>query len=203
MSMESIYEYPMPCVETGTNKIAMNVRNNSARGYIDVWNSGGGLLEGSITSNTDCITFVNEEFKGNNVRIEYKVNTLMYKKGDMIRSSLFISSNGGEKIISVIINVLEEVLETKNGGYISNIKEFMGYARKNPIEARKMLGSNDFLIWVKRTGFEHTDILEHIINDANKERALDNFFVLCGLKAKSRIEIIPKEIKHTMKINED
>lgn len=186
--INSQFEYPLPKINVDIEKIVLEL-SNAIEGYFNIRNSGGGDLCGTIISNTDCLKFSQDEFSQNKIKIIYSVDVTSYSKSDMIQSNVIISSNGGEKVIPVIIKIKSEEIITKENIKISSLKDFLNYSKKYPIEARRIISTNDFLIWIKRIGFEHMDMLEHFVKDSNKERALDNFLVLAKLKRKSYVEI--------------
>lgn len=180
------FEYPLPRISIDIEKIVIE-SNTTKEGFFNIKNIGGGELEGFISSNEKCVKFIPEKFKTNNIKMVYNVDVSMYSKGELIQSSIIISSNGGELVIPFVIKIVAEAIEIKEGTKINSLKEFLSYSKKYPIDSRRILGTTDFLLWLKRIGFEHMDMLEHIIKDSNKERALDNFFTLCKLKKKAFI----------------
>lgn len=187
----------MPKIKIDIDKIVVQVRHN-AEGFFNIKNTGGGTLAGVIFSNTDCIEFNPDYFEGNNVKIRYVVSSGIYGNGDIIHANILISSNGGELKIPVVIKIITETIETIQKFEINSLKDFLSYSKKYPIDARRMIGTNEFIFWLQKIGFEHIEILEHIIKDSNKERALDNFLTLTKLKKKAYIE--PNEKNINLKI---
>lgn len=189
----------MPVLEVETNKIFTEV-SNIKEGMFHIKNTSGGTLEGTLTSDLTCLDFSDNHFKGNDVRVIFKIiNEFDYPIGETIHSEILISSNGGEKKIQLLVKFVLDTITTKEGFNISDIKDFYNYSKKFPIEARRLLGDNGFILWLKSTGFEHIDILEYFIQDSNKERAIDNFFILSKIKNKSYITTDTENIK--FKIN--
>jgi len=187
--MEAIYinskfDFPLPKINIIVDEIYEEV-DSIKQGYIKIENTGGGMLKGKISSNSNSILFMPDEFASNNIKIAYNINVSMYSKGEIIKSEIVISSNGGEKIIPINIKVIENVIHTKEGITIKRLDDFLNYSKQYSIEARRLLCSNDFMIWLKNTNFGDIDIVESLINDSNKERALDNFLILCKLKKRA------------------
>ncbi len=201
MHLRDLFEYPLPVLKTDVDKLAFNISGIS-EGFINIKNTGGGILKGEIFSNTECITFSEKNFSGNKIKIKYEINTASFFAGDRIISEIVIISTGGEKVIPVILNVMSKPFVTEDKTQLFGINQFYAYAKSNPIEARRILGSGDFMLWLNVNGFEHMDILEEIINDPNKERAIDNFFVLSGIKKKSDIKVEKTSFEYKIKNKE-
>jgi hypothetical protein len=91
-------------------------------------------------------------------------------------------SNGGEKAIPLIIKVIPASITTPEDIRLASLKDFLAYAKKYPAQARRMFTSPDFMMWLTDMGYEYMDIFEHLVHDSNKERALENFFILSKLK---------------------
>jgi len=182
--INSKFDFPLPKINTIVDEIYEEV-DSIKQGYIKIENVGGGILEGKISSNSNSILFMPDEFVSNNIKIAYNINVSMYSKGEIVKTEIIISSNGGEKIIPINIKVIENVIHTKEGIAIKKLDDFLNYSKQYSIEARRLLCSNDFMIWLKNINFADIDIVESLINDSNKERALDNFLILCKLKKRA------------------
>lgn len=194
-----LFEYPLPSISVEIDKLVLSICNYT-EGCFYIKNIGGGVLKGWITSNTGCVKFSPEKFEANSIHIKYSADVSMFSSGALVQSNIVISSNGGEKIIPIIINVTQQALEISDGSQISSLNDFLTFARREPVEARRMLGSNNFFMWLNTIGYEHMDMFEHIISDSNKERALDNFFVLSGLKKRAGIN--SEKNSYKLKIND-
>ncbi|WP_250277465.1 DUF5717 family protein [[Clostridium] colinum] len=195
MDLKEFLEYPLPNIQIDIDKIAINM-NEKNSGTINIKNIGGGTLSGNIISNTDCIILDKEEFYGNDINIEYRVVPSIYSSGDFIKSEITIISNGGQIYIPVFINILNfDYLECgKNKIY--TIKDFYQYYLKNYIDAIRIFYSYEFVLWLKNIKYKHIDVVEEILKDANKQRALDNFFILTKMKERAYIQIMQKNFKY-------
>lgn len=197
MIRKNLFEYPLPVLKTEIEKLALNI-SNLYDGIINIENTGGGILAGQISANFEYIMFEPSDFEGNSIQVKYNINVSNYSKQDKIQFNIIISSSGGEKIIPVFINKTEDCFIMPDNTKINTLKEFLNYSKDHPLDSRRILGDSEFIFWLKRLEFEHMDILEHLVNDSNKERALDNFFVLSGLKKKA--DIIPVSKKFEIRI---
>lgn len=203
MDLKNIFEYPLPKIEIDTDKITINM-NDSANGYINIKNIGGGKLSGRIVSNTECVVLLEEQFEGNNLSIEYQVIPSIYNSGDFIKSEIIIISNGGEVIIPVFITVSNFDYLLCNTEKVYNIKQFYNYYLKNNKEAIRIFNSFEFMIWLKNIDFQHIEITESFLKDTNKHRGIDNFFVISKVKDKATFDLEEITYKYRyFEINED
>ena len=175
MELIKLFEYPLPIIQVDIEKITINM-NNSSFGSFNIKNIGGGKLKGKVISNTDCIILHKEEFEGNDIFLQYDVIPSIYSSGDFITSEIIISSNGGEIIIPVFINIsnLDYLLCNTEKAY--QIKDFYNYYLKNKKEAIRILN------------FKHIEITELFLKDTNKQRGIDNFFIAAGVKKKATFD---------------
>ncbi|WP_317368443.1 DUF5717 family protein [uncultured Tyzzerella sp.] len=195
MNLVEFLEYPLPIIQIDIDKIAINT-NEKSSGVISIKNIGGGVLSGEIVSNTDFLLLDRESFSGNDVKIEYSIAPSIYYNGDFIKSQIIIISNGGQVYIPVYITVSSFVYLECGKEKIHTIKEFYGYYLKNYIEAIRIFYSYEFMIWLKNINYKHIDVVEEILKDANKQRAIDNFFVLSKIKEKAYIQLSQKNFKY-------
>ncbi len=187
------FEYPLPVIQVDTDNISIETSECFEGGFC-VSNIGGGELFGTITSNSHGLEFSPTEFRGNNIKITYRFNLDIYKKGDTIHTSALITSNGGEAIIPVLIKIIPPAVIAKDGSRLGTLKDFLLYVKKSPVESRKLFSQKEFLMWLLSMNYEHMDMYEHFARDPNKERAIDNFLVLNGLKNKAEISVIENRL---------
>ncbi len=187
------YEYPLPKLYVDVDKIVIETEDLYSDSF-SIKNIGGGELEGTITSNTKNVTFTPEKWQGNLKKIKFEFTLENAKFGVTDVTSVLIRSNGGEKIIPLLIKVVSKELITTDGEKLKTLLDFLEYEKKHHENAKQLFAKNDFLIWLTSIGFEHLKIYEHLVTDTNKDRALDNFFILCHLKEKTEISLLEKEV---------
>lgn len=193
MSLNNIFEYPLPKIQVDLQKISINT-SNQTEGKFNIKNIGGGELKGQVLTNTNCIILHNEVFESNNIDIHYYITPSIYNNGDFIKSEIIIISNGGEIIIPIEIKIFKSnYLQYVNNKFYT-IKEFYDFYTKNHKEAIKLFNSFEFVIWLKNIKFKHIDIVENFLKDSNKQRAIDNFFVLSKVKEKASFFILENKI---------
>lgn len=202
MNLNEFLEQPLPIIKIDTEKIAINM-NDKTEGYISIKNIGGGLLCGQIISNTECILLEQDSFCSNDINIKYSLASSVYSNGEFIKSSISIVSNGGEINIPLYITISNFEFLNCGEEKIYDIKEFYHYYLKNYLEAIRIFYSYDFMIWLKRINFKHIDVVEEILQDANKQRAIDNFFILCKLKEKASLKILQTSFKYKYTKNDE
>ncbi len=195
MDLKNFLEYPLPDIEIDVDKIAINM-NEKNSGVISIKNIGGGILSGDVISNTECLVLDKNSFEGNDVKIGYNLVPSIYSSGDFIKSEIIIISNGGQIYIPVYITIANFDYLECNNEKIYTIKDFYSYYLKNYIEAIRIFYSYEFMLWLKNINYKHIDVVEEILKDANKQRAIDNFFVLAKLKEKTYVKITQKVFKY-------
>jgi len=188
----------MTKISCNVTKIAEEV-SEVFNGRLLLKNTGGGLLSGNITSDSDIISFSENDFEGNELEVNYCINVRNFIPKKLIKFNIFIISNGGEITIPVFIKVLKNILYTKDGYKINNIKDFFSYFKKKPENAADIFFSEVFYEWLVKTGFEHIYMINMFLKDNIKERAIDNFFIFCKLKKKAFVEVIEKNINISIK----
>lgn len=189
MDLNQIFEFPLPEICVEAEKIHINLTEENS-GQLHIKNVGFGNLNGVIVSKTDCIFFENYEFEGNNIFIKYEIKPYAYFMGEFIKSEITIISNGGEISIPVFIqNPSTNYLVCKEEK-IKTIRDFYKYFKKNNKDAIRVFNSYEFILWLKKMDFSHIDITEVILEDKNRQRAIDNFFILTGIKEKAKFMIV-------------
>ncbi|MCL2699972.1 MAG: DUF5717 family protein, partial [Defluviitaleaceae bacterium] len=188
MDLIQQFEYPLPMLKILAEKIVIETSGNE-KGALLVDNIGGGLLNGRVMSNSPALKFRETEFSGNQISLDYTCDTEGLKPGDVVHSEIVVMSNGGEKAIPLIIKVIPASIVTAEDIKLTSLKDFLAYAKKYPAQARRMFTSPDFAVWLTNMSYEYMDIFEHLVHDANKERALENFFILSKLKNRAVLSI--------------
>ncbi len=181
------FECALPVLQTDIDKILIESRDGY-EGSFKIRNVGGGLLEGEIFSNSNLLSFSPQSFKdvtSEPIIIHYSLNMDFFREGDVIHTECVITGNGGERIIPAIIKITKGVLGEMK---ISDLKGFAAYAKKNPIEARSLFTSHEFMMWLFDIGYEPMNVYEKFIKDANKERAMEKFLLFNKLKNRVSLE---------------
>lgn len=197
MDIVELFESPLPVLSTDIEKIAVETAGNYEGSFV-IKNNGGGELSGKILSNSSVIKFTPDSFNSKRTTVFFTLDISIYKPGDIIKTSAVIMSNGGEKIIPVVIKALPFCIETKENFKITSLKDFYRYAKKYPISARHVFMTQDFSAWLMGILYPHMDSYEKLSRDPNKERALDNFFILNKLKKQSYLTPVEKSVSITV-----
>lgn len=190
MYMQAVEQlnYPLPIIKVDTERIVVKITAD-CEGEFTIRNEGGGTLAGKIASNFNSIKLTPEEFSGNRITVKYKFMLDSYKQGDVIQTYLLIISNGGEVQIPIVIKITNNGLIAKTGESLLSLKEFAQYAKKHPLEAKRLFISHEFITWLSHIGYEHMEMLDNIIEDSNGDRALDNFLTSSKQKRKATVEV--------------
>ncbi len=150
-------------------------------------------------SDSDCISFEKEEFEGNEFELKYNIDVRNCTTKKFLKFNIYVVSNGGEIIIPVFIKVLRDILYTSDNYKIVDIKDFFLYYKKKPKKAADIFYSDTFMDWLIKIDFEYTEMVKFILKDNNRERAVENFFILSKLKKRCFFEVIEKNINISIK----
>jgi hypothetical protein len=166
----------------------------TATGTLTVRNGGGGLLKGYVRSRNRALTFEPNQWEGNTQILTYTFNPASAEitPGQTLETLVYISSNGGEAVLPTTIRLTIMAITTREGQVIANVKDFYRYALSYPLQARQIFTDSDFYMLLLTVGYPFIEVYENLHKDANRERAMDNFFILSGLKRKTNL-FVPKK----------
>ena len=199
------FEYPLPELSVETDGLMIETKAAYENSF-KIKNTGGSVLSGKIFSRSRSIAFEPAAWEGNDVEIRYRFTPDAadgWKPGDAVETCAVISSNGGEKKLPITIRLTQMAIISEEGATIANIKDFYEYALTNPAQARKMFVDSEFYMLLLATGFEYMEAYEALHKDLNRERALDNFFILSGLKKKTGLTVPNRLVEFTRKPGDD
>ncbi|MDR1703317.1 MAG: DUF5717 family protein [Clostridiales bacterium] len=180
------FEYALPMIKADVAQIRIETFRD-CRGEINLRNAGGSVLEGSAASNLPAITFTPESFTGNKIELQYRFSSEIYVPGDIIETDIIISSNGGELIIPVHITMTARSFMADDGTALNSLEDFSGFAMNSPAEAARAFVRKDFGDWLAAMPQTHLELYEHFKFDTVKERAIDNFLILHGMKKRAKL----------------
>lgn len=161
------------------------------RGHFEIRNTGGGVLNGHVLSRCPGLTFGTVHFEGNKQTVHYTFDGALagLATGQTIEGYAYVTSNGGEVEIPVTAKLAKMSITTGDGAFIANLEDFYAYAQTHPAQARRLFVDGEFYMLLLALGYEYMEVYESLHKDSNRERALDNFFILSGLKGKTTLDI--------------
>ncbi|MCL2527487.1 MAG: DUF5717 family protein [Defluviitaleaceae bacterium] len=181
-------EHPLPIPELDITSLSINA-NTSGSGFT-IKNTGGDTLSGYILPRQNGLTFTPSHWEGNTQAITYTINQEeIAAQNHTIETNAYICTNGGEINLPITINPSPMTIPTDEGHNITTTQDFYNYAQTHPAAARKLFTSSEFYMLLLSTGYKYLDIYEILHKDANRERAMDNFFILSGHKAKTHLTL--------------
>jgi hypothetical protein len=192
--MDERLEYPLPVLSVDTDALLIETKDFH-EGRFRIKNTGGSTLSGQLLSRAACISFEPAAWEGNDVGITYrfKPEESGMKPGDVLETVAYICSNGGEKKLPVTIRLIKMAITTQGAGgeerIIANIRDFYDYARDYPAQARRLFTDSEFYMLLLATNYPYLEAYEMLHRDTNRERAMDNFFILSGLKQKTALTL--------------
>ncbi len=188
----------MTKISTNISKIADEVLD-IYNGSIIVKNLGGGVLVGNIMSDNDAVSFEETAFEGNEVELPYTIDVRNYEPQKILKFNIYIVSNGGEVSIPVFVKVLKNVFYTDDGYKISDVKDFFSYSKRKPQKAADIFYSKEFYDWLVKINFEYANVIKMFLEEGDREKALENFFVFCKIKKRPFTDVIEKNINVVIK----
>ena len=194
------YETPLPTLETDTDSLTIETKDRF-EGQIKIKNIGGGILKGRILSRCAGLAFNPAQWEGNAQTVTYTWNASASGLGigQTLEALCYITSNGGEKQIPVTAKLTKMSITTAEGHTIANISDFYEYTLAHPTQARRLFTDSEFYMLLMATGYEYMEVYESLHKDANRERAMDNFFILSGLKGRTNLEIKAHQLEFSQK----
>lgn len=177
-----------PAGDAGIGGIVIETKDKCA-GEIEIRNAGGGVLEGRLVSRMPELSFDEPGFRGNRKKIGFKVNAQQsgIKPGQSKRGHFMAVTNGGELTVPVTLKYVKMSIAAPSGASVSSVADFYEYYLASPAGAKKMFTDSEFYMLLLATGYPYLEVYESLHKDANRERALDNFFVLSGLKEETTV----------------
>jgi len=176
----------LPTLALDKNNLTLDAGSNE--GTFIAKNTGGGTLSGHILSRCQGLEFSPVSWEGNSQVITYKFSQDSSQKNNgLIEAHAYVCSNGGEFLLPVFIDTAPMVITTDEGLPIKSVQDLYAYSQSYPAEARRLFTSSEFYMLLLSTAYPYLEVYESLHKDPNRERAVDNFFQVSGLKGKTRI----------------
>ena len=181
-------EIPLPVLDVSIDRLVVETKDKFT-GQFTIKNTGGGLLCGRVISRLPGLSFHEENFSGPSHEAVYSWDASQagIKTGQSMEGVVYVSSNGGEKAIPITLKYTRMSILSTGGTMIANIKDFYEYSLVNSDGARRMFTDSEFYMLLLATGYPYLEVYENLHKDANRERAMDNFFILSGLKEETKV----------------
>lgn len=184
------FEQPLPVLDASAEFIYLETKETTT-GTLTVKNTGGGTLKGYVAARHHALTFEPDWWEGNaeSLRYTFHPSRAGILPGETFETVVYICSNGGEAALPVTIKLTKMAITTRDGTTIANINDFYKYAKTNPSGARQVFTDSEFYMLLLTVGYPYMEVYESLHKDANRERAMDNFFILSGLKEKTELAL--------------
>ena len=185
------YEQPLPILEIDTDHLLIETKERH-EGKFRIKNAGGGQLSGYITSRHRAVTFSPATWDGNAQTVTYRFDPALadgLSAGQQLDTVAYICSSGGELALPITARLIKMAIVTKEGRTIANVQDFYAYAQEYPMGARHIFVDSEFYMLLLAVGYPYMEVYESLHKDANRDRAIDNFFILSGLKGKTALRL--------------
>lgn len=186
------FETTLPVIKAGVDRLTIETAGD-CHGEITFRNAGGGVLEGTVASNLTALSFSPRDFTGNRASVMYKLAVSDYKAGDVINAVVVVTSNGGELLLPFSARIIAKTLEAPDCPNLRSLEDFGTLTRDNINAAVRLFVKKEFAQWLGSLGCGHMELYEHFKFDADKERAVDNFLRLHGLKERAVLTLTEPE----------
>ena len=198
------FEAPLPALSISTDAINIETKDKHDSSFV-IRNTGGGVLSGKILSRCPGLVFDRCEWTGNRQTVTYTFNAAKagLATGESIEGHVYVTGNGGEVEIPVTARLTKTSVTTAEGLTIANLQDFFEYAKTHPAQARRLFVDSEFYMLLLGLGYEYMEVYESLHRDSNRERAMDNFFILSGMKGKTTISVLDTCLEFDQKPGDD
>jgi len=198
--MTNRFDHILPSIAISIDLLAIETKDKH-EGCFTIKNTGGGILAGRVLSRNAGLVFTPNTWEGNRQTINYSFNaaTAGLSTGQSMESVVYILSNGGEAKLPLSAKLAKMSITTNEGTTIANLQDFYDYAQIHPAQARRLFVDSEFYMLLLAIGYEYMEVYESLHKDSNRERAMDNFFILSGLKGKTKLSIAKTGLEFTQK----
>ncbi|MCL2398384.1 MAG: DUF5717 family protein [Defluviitaleaceae bacterium] len=215
MDIREALEYPLPVLSVSKEEIVIEANiesninsNKSYEASFELKNFKGGILSGKIISPVKSLTFEPNTWEGNRQTVVCRFSPdpmECWKPGEVHTFSTLILSNGGEFTLPITVRLAKMAINTLEGITIANLQDFYDYAQKFPQKAQKLFTDIKFPKLLSATNFLYIDAYSFLAKEANynQARAMDNFFILAGLKNRTKLQALTSTKEHISKIKDD
>ena len=188
--MTDRFDTPLPIQNISIDAFNIETKDKYNSSFV-IRNTGGGILNGKILSRCPGLTFDPPQWENNRQTITYTFNAAKagLATGESIEGHVFVSGNGGEARLPVSARLTKMSVTTAEGLTIANLQDFFEYAQTHPAQARRLFVDSEFYMLLLGIGYRYMEVYESLHKDSNRERAMDNFFILSGLKGKTTISV--------------
>jgi len=197
---EANMTFPPPILHADIDSIKIET-NDSHSGSFTIKNIGGGTLSGHVLSRFSGLVFEPTTWTGNRQTICYTLGAAGLPSGTA-EGIFYISSNGGEIELPVSATLSKMTIATDEGHTITSLADFFEYAQAHPAQARRLFVDGEFYMLLLAIGYQYMEVYEALHKDSNRERAMDNFFILSGLKPRTTLCIPNRRLVFTQNPND-
>lgn len=184
-----VIKYEKPVMEVSITEITIKMETEKLlRGNFEVISTNDKKLKGIIFSTDNRLTIENNNFIGKENIINYSINTKYVEKGEEIKGSINIVSNGGELSIPFNITVDSISAETTLGS-IKNLFHFSNLVQMSYDEALKLFSSEKFSHIFLEKNLPLMAVYNGLIGSKDINLAMEEFLVAANKKSIVNISV--------------
>lgn len=143
--------------------------------------------QGDIYSSHIRMTLGSDHFKGKLATVHYRFDSNGLTPGEVVKGCFSIISDKGEYILSYVITILYEQIESSLGN-IKNLFHFTNLAKSNWDEAVKLFSKNSFIDIISESDKRYKSLYYGLSSQGNQNRNLEEFLI--GINKKQKIEYV-------------
>ncbi|MCF0127405.1 MAG: hypothetical protein HUJ70_02490, partial [Pseudobutyrivibrio sp.] len=162
-----------------------------AKGNLSFKSTNGIAARGIVYCSSPYIKLATTQFDGIDMSINFELDQIFCKAGEVIRGYFTVVTVGLEKDIPFSITFKKKPLITVNGE-LNTLEEFMEFAQKRYYEAQSIFYSEDFAIFMSDKPKEQRLIYKAYRNASKTNANFDEFFVALGLKERMTFDMKEK-----------
>ena len=165
-------------------------RGDVVEGNFTIEEQSGKSIEGDIYSSHIRMSCKQEHFSGTQIQIDYCFNSESMEPGDVVKGGFFIVSDRGEYMLSFVVMVLYDHMDTSLGS-IKNLFHFTNLAKSSWEEAVKIFGRDEFEEILTGNDAKFRNLYHGLRRQGDKNRNLEEFLI--GINKKQKIEYIAEQ----------
>lgn len=165
-------------------------------GAFDIEELSGLSMEGCIYSSTIRMHVDKATFSGTKTTIHYSFDSEGMQPGDVLKGTFSIVSNMGEYVLSFVVMINHEVLESSLGP-IKNLFHFTNLAKSEWSEAVRVFSLPGFIDIITGNDAKYRDLYIGLCGHGNKNYALDEFLIGINKKQIAEYKLSKDELRLT------
>lgn len=183
------FEYEVPALKTSVEEIFIRIpEGRNRKGEFSIGTEDGSRVKGFVTSDNRRIVLAKEKFIGSTSQIVYGIDTQGLVCDDEIQGNIVISSNIGEKLIPVHVQIAKTPVKSSRGA-IDTLESFTALAMKDSRDAFRLFTGEQFQQLLAGRGEKLRSLYKGMSHNPVTYQHMEEFLVACGQKSQIRLSL--------------